>query len=116
MVSCPKCRKEWADDVTTCPVCGIDLERPDVNEWVVLGEIDNKLAADFARETLKSYEIPAVILSRSGFFGDVGLTLNPFYSAGQSGAFEVSVPAEFVEEAADILDMTVGEAWRRKEN
>jgi hypothetical protein len=115
-VSCPNCHKKWDDEVTTCPVCGIDLDRSDPNEWVVLGEIDNKLAADFARETLKSYEIPAVILSRSGFFGDVGLTLTPFYNAGLSGAFEVSVPVEFVEEATDILDMTVGDAWRRKEN
>ena len=115
MVSCPKCRKQWPAEVTTCPVCGVDLDRADRSEWVLLGEIDNKLAADFARETLKSYEIPAVILSRSGFFGDVGLTLTPFHNAGQSGAYEVSVPADFVEDASGILDMAVGEAWRRKE-
>lgn len=115
MVSCPNCHKEWADDVTSCPVCGTDLELADPNEWVLLGEIDNKLAADFARETLKSYKIPAIVLSRSGFFGDVGLTLTPFHNAGLSGAFEVSVPVEFVEDASGILDMAVGEAWHRKE-
>lgn len=115
MVSCPSCHKDWAADVTSCPVCGVDLETEERDNWIVLGEIDNKLAADFARETLTAYDIPAVVLSKSGFFGNVGLTLTPFHNARQSGAFEVSVPESFAEEASEILTMAVGEAWRRME-
>jgi len=115
VVSCPNCHKDWAPELSNCPVCGIDLESEESHRWMVLGEIDNKLAADFARETLKSYNIPAVILSKSGFFGTVGLTLTPFHNATQSGAFEVSVPEPFAEEAAELLTMAVGDAWRRVE-
>ena len=77
--------------------------------------IEDKLSADFAEETLKSYEIPAVVISRSGFFGTVGLPLNPLYST-KSPAFEIRVPEAHVNEAAGILDMALGEKWQRKED
>jgi hypothetical protein len=80
---------------------------------VVLGSIEDKLSADFARETLKDMNIPAVIISKSGFFGDIGLPLNPFYKPGEA-MFEVSVPQGFEEEACDALDMTLGDKWQRK--
>lgn len=115
MVSCPNCHKDWGADVSSCPVCGVDLDPEEKDAWMVLGEIDNKLAADFAEETLKSYNIPAVVISKSGFFGNLGLTLTPFHNSRQSGAFEVSVLESFAEEASEILTMAVGDAWRRVE-
>ncbi|MCB2231244.1 hypothetical protein KQH82_11055 [bacterium] len=84
-------------------------------KWILLGMIEDKLSADFARETLITYNIPAVVISKSGFFGNIGLPLNPFYNANAGSTFEVSVPAEFAEDAAHILDMVVGEKWQRKE-
>ena len=72
------------------------------------------MSADFARETLTAYEIPAVIVSRSGFFGTVGLTFTAFYS-GRKGLFEVSVPKGYLDEASGVLDMTLGAKWRRKD-
>jgi len=113
VVLCPKCKTELGDDVTECYVCGSDLLTGD-SGWVVLGTIEDKISADFARETLETYEIPAVVFSRSGFFGQAGLPLNPFYSS-QSASFEVSVPSEHAEEAAGILDMAVGDNWQRKD-
>jgi hypothetical protein len=117
VVYCPVCKTEWEDDVTECPICGRDLEGDEEEgdtRWVMLGIIQDKLSADFAKETLKSYEIPAIIISRSGFFGNVGLPLNPFYST-RSPLFEISVLSVHVKEASGILDMTLGDKWERKE-
>lgn len=78
------------------------------------GSIDDKLSADYAREVLKSFEIPVVITSRSGFFGEIGLPMNPFYSSG-SPMFEVSVPSEYKDEAIEFLVSAVGDRFHRKE-
>lgn len=77
----------------------------------MLGTIEDKLSADFARETLASYEIPAVVISRSGFFGTIGLPLRNFYS-GELGLWELSVPSEFADEAQGIVTMILGAKWR----
>lgn len=105
MASCPACKAEVKEDATHCSVCG----EPLTNEegWVTIGSVDTRITADFVFETLKSYEIPAVVLSRSGYFGNFGLTLQPFYSAGH-GLFDISVPASHKEEAEDIFKMVTG--------
>lgn len=112
---CPVCKTELSQDVQTCYVCGNDpkMETSQENEWVMLGVIDDKLHADLAEETLKSCKIPVVVLSKSGFFGSIGLFLNPFYTNATS-AFEISVPSQYLEEATDILDMTLGIKFHRK--
>lgn len=114
MTQCPVCNSELSDDSAHCHICGYELDETDEVNWVVVGEIDDKISADFAREILSSYEIPAVIFSRSGFFGSAGLPLNPFYKAG-SALFEVSVPEGYREEALDILDSTLGSKWHGKD-
>jgi hypothetical protein len=113
VVVCPRCKAELDDSVTQCYVCGYEFDSEEETEWVLLGTIEDKLSADFAQEALKSYDIPAVIISRSGFFGNVGLSLNPFYKPG-AATFEVRVPKTHEEAAVDILDMTLGEKWQRE--
>jgi hypothetical protein len=104
--------------MTDCPTCASELtaepESADRSSWVALGSIEDRFSADYARAVLDSYEIPAVVISKSGFFGQIGLTFHSFYKSG-SLLFEVSVPAEFVEEAAGVLDMALGDKWNRKE-
>jgi len=115
VVFCPGCNREWEEGLTECPVCGTELFNENggtKDHWVQIGVIEDKLSADFAAEALKSYEIEAVIISKSGFFGDIGLTLNPFYSR-KSPLFEISVRSDDVEEARGILDMVLGEKWHR---
>ena len=80
----------------------------------MIGTVDNQLSADFAKETLTVYEIPAVVISRSGFFGNIGLTLTSFHS-GARELFEISVPAAYQDEAMEVLEATLGERWQRKE-
>jgi hypothetical protein len=114
VASCPACKAEWSEEVTQCPICGHEIAEGEREAWVLIGFIADKLSADFAKETLSAYEIPAVVVSKSGFFGNVGLTLTEFYS-GKSGQFEVSVPTSQVEEAVELLVMTLGAKWQRKE-
>lgn len=115
MVYCPGCNAEWEPNTVECPICGKELaESLERFEWIIMGEIEDKLSADFAREALIAYEIPAVIMSRSGYFGTIGLTLRSFYT-GQKALFEVRVPATYLEEAAEILNMTLGNKWHRKD-
>ena len=115
MAHCPVCKAEVDDDAESCCICGHEFDEAEEAKWVILGEIEDKLSADFAKEVLVSCKIPAVIFSRSGFFGNVGLPLNPFYKPG-SAMFEVSVPEEYSEEASEVLKMTIGDRWHRKEN
>jgi hypothetical protein len=98
-------------------VCSHELEKrdqPDESGWVLLGFVRDKMSADYAKEVLTSYDIPAVVISKSGFFGQAGLTLTGFYK-GDSQLFEVSVPRDMVEEAVGIMDMVLGDQWLRKE-
>jgi len=114
MAFCPICKSEMENDSKYCKVCGFEKNEDSETKWIFLGLIEDKMSADFAKETLKQYNIPVVIFSKSGFFGDAGLPLNPFYSYS-SGQYEVSVPDDFVEEANDILSITLGDKWHRKE-
>ena len=116
MAYCPVCKTEWEAPLRQCPVCSGELTAgKDESGWTLLGTIRDKFSADFAQEVLATYEIPAVVISKSGFFGQVGLTFNTFYKPGSS-LFEISVPTEYVQEAREILNMTVGASWQRKED
>ena len=115
MAYCPVCKAEVDDDADNCCICGHEFDKDEAVKWITLGEIEDKLSADFAKEVLTTYNIPVVIFSRSGFFGNIGLPLNPFYKPG-SALFEVSVPKDYSEEASDVLEMTLGDKWHRKED
>lgn len=114
MAYCPVCKTELDDDSANCYICGYEPDDKAEVNWIMIGEIEDKISADFAKEILKSYNIPAVIFSRSGFFGSAGLPLNPFYKPG-SANFEVSVPENYREEAVDILGSTLGKKWCGKD-
>ena len=114
MASCPECKTLLEDGESRCHVCGAQNDS-EASQWVLLGTIEDKISADFAQETLRSYEIPVVVFSRSGFYGNIGLPLHNVF-ASHLGTFEISVRADDVEEAVDLLDMTLGDRWQRKEN
>ena len=113
MVYCPICKTEWDEDVTECPICGRELpdEENGEVEWIKLGMVPDKLSAELAKQMLEAEDIPVVVISRSGFFGEIGLTLHDFYS-GQPGLFEVSVPKHLAAEASEILSGLLGDRWR----
>ena len=108
MEFCPVCKSEVNDSMSICPVCSSEYKKEIESEWVSIGAIEDKISADYAEETLKSYEIPVVIISNSGFFGAAGLNLNPFHS-NTSGLFNVKVLKSDIEEAKEILKMILGD-------
>jgi len=112
---CPECNMALQGNPERCYICGSKVKQEAEQGWVVVGTVDDKPFADMARETLQACEVPAVVISRSGFFGNVGLPLNPIYET-KPASFEISVPAEFRDEAIDVLDATLGDKWRRKED
>ncbi len=115
MVYCHECKMELKGDPSTCYICGSVLCADEDTDWVVIGSVESKMYADFVRETLKSCHIPAIVISKSGFFGNVGLPLNPFYKA-RSGFFDIMVPLVHKTDAVETLDMTVGDKWSKKED
>ncbi|HDL02911.1 MAG TPA: hypothetical protein ENH25_02120 [candidate division Zixibacteria bacterium] len=117
MPYCPKCDEHFTGDLTSCPKCGHEFSRPEDEKegWVMVARINEKTAADYARETLVSYQIPAVVISESGFFGQVGLNL-PSVTGKGIGKFQVHVPFELREEAENILTMILGDGWEKTEN
>ncbi|MDH4157969.1 MAG: hypothetical protein OEW00_11915 [candidate division Zixibacteria bacterium] len=99
--------------MTSCHVCGWEADVTE-GEWMELGTIGDKLSADMAKEALTARGIPAVVFSQSGFFGDAGLSLYPFFKS-KAPQFVMKVPAVYGEEAAEVLDMIIGNNWQRKD-
>jgi hypothetical protein len=118
MVYCPRCKEHFAADLTSCPKCNYDFdnEGEDAEEikWTLIGKIGDKTSADYAKETLESYGIPAVLFSESGYFGQVGLNL-PSLTGKGFGKFQIHVPGRNREEAEGILNMILGDSWEKVE-
>ncbi|UCD16588.1 MAG: hypothetical protein JSV44_08995 [Candidatus Zixiibacteriota bacterium] len=122
MPYCPRCRETFSGDLSSCPRCDYEFEgseaTPDGSEdgspWVLIARINDATSANFAKETLQSYDIPAVLFSESGFFGQAGLNLPQAYGK-QTGQFQVHVPRTYKEEAEDILTMILGDKWEKPE-
>ena len=112
MALCPKCNAELESSAVACQKCGHEV---DASELIMIGTIDDKVTADMAREVLASHGIRAGVFSSSGFFGSAGLPLTPIFSA-KTHQFEVTVEAEFGDEAAELLEMTIGDNFHRRDN
>lgn len=78
-------------------------------EWVVVGETENRTLAEFAVNGLKSCDIPAVLDARPGFLGTAGLTMRSL-SDGKVAAFRILVPAQSAEEASLMIKVFLGES------
>lgn len=116
MPYCSKCKEDFEGQLTSCPKCGQDFNGDGKEDkWVLVAKILDKTSAEFARETLQSYDIPVAIISESGFFGDAGLNL-PSMSGKGLGKYKVYVPGGLIEEAENILEMTLGNNWEKAED
>ncbi len=112
---CPECKTQLEGTPNSCYICGTDLQQIGQGDsWVVVGTVENSVLAGLAEETLKSSDIEVVVISKSGFFGAAGLPLNPFYKA-DTPAFEISVPVGQYNEAVEVLEMTMGDQWQKKD-
>jgi len=77
------------------------------SHWVVIGETESRTVAEFAVNGLKSYDIPAVLDSRSGVLGSAGLRLRSLRT-GKLDTFRILVPPEFEEEGSEVIKIFIG--------
>ena len=126
MPFCPKCRYEYNVGITTCPDCDEPLvaelppeiddesiyDSANYDDWVQLARIASHEYANMIVEVLHSKEIPAVVLSGAGHFGQLG-QLGPSSSRPVGGAYSIMVPNEYVVDADREGEMIMGEDWKK---
>ena len=126
MPFCPKCRYEYNIGVITCPDCDeqlvdqlpVDIEDDSLYDsdkyadWVQLARLTSYEYANMIVEVLHAKEIPAVILSGAGHFGQLG-QLGPSSSRPVGGAYSIMVPREFVIDADREAESIMGDDWKK---
>ncbi len=119
---CPNCRYEYQETVTVCPDCNEklvkELSEPEEDtgvvhkDWIQLARLTSHEYAEMIREALHTNEIPAVILSGGGYFGQTG-QMGPGSARPIGGGFSLLVPREFVMQADQIAGSILGETWEQ---
>ncbi len=126
MPFCPECRYEYKAGIITCPDCDEELvaelpveigdesiyDSEKYQDWVQLARLTSHEYANMIVEVLHAKEIPAVVLSGGGHFGQLG-QMGPSSFRAVGGAFSLMVPKEFVVEADREGEMILGEDWKK---
>lgn len=88
-----------------------EFEESEANDtWTVIGSASDKLMADHILDALRSDGFKAVLKNRSGYFGDVGLTLTSVFGSAE-GAYEILTPTDQAGNASEIAEMIGGDSW-----
>ena len=124
MPFCPKCRYEYKPEISICPDCNEYLVStlPEKNEeiseidnmgydnWVRIGRLTSQAYANMINEGLHSKNIPVIILSGTGHFGQTGqMGTSSFRPI--DGGFSVMVPEEFAVDANYEAEIILGDDW-----
>ena len=124
MPFCPKCRYEYKPEISVCPDCNEYLvsSLPEKNEeiseidnmgydnWVRIGRLTSQAYANMINEGLHSKNIPVIILSGTGHFGQTGqMGTSSFRPI--DGGFSVMVPEEFAVDANYEAEIILGDDW-----
>ncbi len=124
MPFCPKCRYEYRPEISICPDCNEYLvaslpeknvkNSEDDNEqydnWVKIGHLTSQAYANMINDGLHSKNIPVVIISGAGHFGQTGqMGTSSFFPVG--GGYFVLVPDQFVEDANHEAEIILGDEW-----
>ena len=116
---CPKCRYEYEPHVFTCPDCGEKLvvtlpeeeTEPQYENWVELVHLTAKMSADMVVEVFRSKDIPVVVLSEAGYFGQTG-QMGPSAFQPIAGFYSILVPEEFASDADNEGAALLGDEWQ----
>jgi len=126
MPFCPKCGYEYGEKITTCPDCheklvasltegGGKSDSDDETAYknrIQVARLTSPQHAEMALEVLRAKNIPAVILSGAGYFGQTGqFGTSSFQPVG--GAYSLMVPQEHVANADQEARQILGEVWEK---
>jgi len=118
------CHYEYEQGVSTCPDCDERLvsslpeeppkisEEKTYDEWVQLARLTSQHYADMITDALRAKEIPVVVISGAGHFGQTGqMGISSFRPIG--GGYSVMVPREFIDRADIEGQQILGEEWEK---
>ena len=121
---CPKCRFEYKPEIFTCPDCDERLvltlpeetagktDSPEnYEDWVQLARLTSTMSAEMLSDLLRSKNIPVVILSGSGHFGQTGQMGASSFRPVDGGFYSVMVPPEHVDAVDEEATAILGEEW-----
>jgi hypothetical protein len=124
MPFCPNCRYEYKPEISICPDCNEQLvsslppegaenqddEYSKYDNWVRIGRLTSQAYANMINEGLQSKNIPVIILSGTGHFGQTGqMGISSFRPI--DGGFSVMVPKQFAEDASLEAEIILGQEW-----
>jgi len=125
MPFCPKCTYEYKANINECPDCGEQLvdslpeptefrdEEVDPDkEWIELARLTSNQYAEMVVEALLAKDIPAIVHSKSGHYGYIGV-MGPSSFASVGDGFLIMVPREFTEIADKEAELVLGDIWTR---
>ncbi len=122
MPFCPQCRYEYEIGIRECPDCGAKLvdrlpdieaeaaDKPEYENWIPLASLTSQQIAEMVLESLRVKDIPAVIHSGVGYFGQAGSMGTSLY-APVGGAYILLVPEEYIEDADAEGRLILGDDW-----
>ena len=122
MPFCPNCRFEYKADVSKCPDCDARLvavmpanedlldQESEYKDWVQLARINSHEFAHMIIEVFRAKDIPVVLQSGAGHFGQTGQM--GVISRAVGGAYSINVPRQFVVRADQEGEALMGVVLR----
>lgn len=126
MPFCPVCKYEYNVECSTCPDCEERLvaELPPESEtsqevpedkykdWVPMARFNSDMTAEMVLETLRMNDVPAIIVSGAGHFGQTGqMGISLLQPVG--GNYTLMIPHDRVAETDEICQAILGEEWQK---
>jgi len=109
---CPDCNEKLIYSLPEEAVEETSINIETYRDWVQIVRLTSPQYAEMVVEGLRTKNIPAVILSGAGHFGQTGqFGVSSFRSVG--GAYSLMVPKEHAAEADNVGELILGDEWKK---